>query len=225
MEFYMTATFILLALWLFRTMFVADEWPAMPAFPVLSIYEWVTVSIIVIGLIAVVRAKNRLTAIVSLGIQGFAVAILFMLMGAPDLSFTQFMVETLTVVILALAMTRLRLSPQDHRSAGQTVFDGTIAIACGVALTFILLQILQTPFDRTLTEFFNLYSYSIAQGRNIVNVILVDFRGVDTFGEIGVVMVAGLAILALLRIVPKRSLGSAPSPQVPAPEPVAVGKE
>jgi multicomponent Na+:H+ antiporter subunit A len=225
MEFYMTATFILLALWLFRTMFVADEWPAMPAFPVLSIYEWVTVSIIVIGLIAVVRAKNRLTAIVSLGIQGFAVAILFMLMGAPDLSFTQFMVETLTVVILALAMTRLRLSPQDHRSAGQTVFDGTIAIACGVALTFILLQILQTPFDRTLTEFFNLYSYSLAQGRNIVNVILVDFRGVDTFGEIGVVMVAGLAILALLRIVPKRSLGSAPAPRVPAPEPVAVGKE
>jgi len=228
MEFYMTATFVLLALWLFRTMFAANEWPAVPAFPVLTFYEWAVFIIAAIGLIAVVYASNRLTAIVSLGIQGFAVAILFMLMGAPDLSFTQFMVETLTVVILALAMTRLRLSPQDHRSLVQTILDGVVAIACGVALTFILLQVLETPFDRTLTEFFNLYSYSIAQGRNIVNVILVDFRGVDTFGEIGVVMVAGLAILALLRIVPKRSLGSAPSPaaaSAPAPEAPAMPRE
>ena len=70
-----------------------------------------------IGLGAVLRANNRLTAIVSLGIQGFAVALLFMLLGAPDLSFTQFMIETLSVVILALVMTRLRLSPADHRPA------------------------------------------------------------------------------------------------------------
>ena len=72
---------------------------------------------------------------------------------------------------------------------------------------------LEVPFDATLTAFFNEYSYTLAQGRNIVNVILVDFRGVDTFGEIGVVMIAGLAILALLRIAPRRSLskiGTAP---------------
>ena len=213
MKFYMTATFVLLALWLFGVMYAAGEWPSVPAFPDLAFYEWAIFLIAAVGLIAVVYAPDRLTAIVSLGIQGFAVAILFMLMGAPDLSFTQFMVETLTVVILALAMTRLRLSPQDHRSWAQTGLDGTVAIVCGVALTFILLQVLEVPFDRTLTEFFNLYSYSLAQGRNIVNVILVDFRGVDTFGEIGVVMVAGLAILALLRIVPKRSLSGAPRPK------------
>jgi multicomponent Na+:H+ antiporter subunit A len=71
-----------------------------------------------------VYARDRLTAIVSLGIQGFAVALFFMLFGAPDLSFTQFMVETLSVVILALVMTRLRLSPQDHRSAREKILDG-----------------------------------------------------------------------------------------------------
>ncbi len=204
MESYLTATFVLLALWLLASMYAAGEWPQMPAFPELYSYEWVVLLIAAAGLIAVVRASNRLAAIVSLGIQGFALAVLFMLMGAPDLSFTQFMVETLTVVILALAMIRLRLSPQDHRSGRQTLVDGTIALACGAAFTMVLLQVLETEFDDTLTAFFNQYSYTIAQGRNVVNVILVDFRGVDTFGEIGVVMLAGLAILALLRVVPRR---------------------
>ena len=88
-----------------------------PAWPRLQLHEWAVLAIAVIGLGAVVRARNRLTAIVSLGIQGFAVALLFMLFGAPDLSFTQFMVETLSVVILALVMTRLRLSPADRRPA------------------------------------------------------------------------------------------------------------
>ncbi len=203
MEVYMTATFILLATLLLSVMAWFDEWPAMPAFPVLYIYEWAIVLIAAIGIIAVVLANNRLTAIVALGIQGFAVALLFMLMGAPDLSFTQFMVETLSVVILALAMTRLRLSPQDHRSRSQTLLDGSVGVACGTAFTMIMLGVLQSDFDPYLTTFFNEYSYTVAHGRNIVNVILVDFRGIDTFGEIGVVMVAGLAILALVRIIAK----------------------
>ena len=79
------------------------------------------------------RAKNRLTAIVSLGIQGLAVALMFMLLGAPDLSFTQFMIETLSVVILALVMTRLKLSLVDRRSAGARVLDGTSQLPPGLA--------------------------------------------------------------------------------------------
>lgn len=203
MEFYITATFALLVVWLFSFLYAYDEWPNAPQFPQLFIYEWVIVIIAAIGLLAVVFAKNRLTAIVSLGIQGFAVALLFMLMGAPDLSFTQFMVETLSVVILTLVMTRLQLSPSDHRVKSQILLDGSIACASGIALSLILLGVLQTQFDPTLTNFFNQYSYTIAQGKNIVNVILVDFRGVDTFGEIAVVMVSGLAILALIRVVPR----------------------
>ena len=201
MEIYLTTTFALLAAALLFAMARAGEWPAMPAMPQLFFYEWVVVIIAVLGMLAVLFATNRLTAIVSLGIQGFAVALLFMLMGAPDLSFTQFMVETLSVVILALVITRLKLTPSDHRSTPQMILDGSIALACGAALTLILLGVLQTPLDDSLSQFFNRYSYTIAQGKNIVNVILVDFRGIDTFGEIAVVMTAGLAILALIRVV------------------------
>ncbi|MEL6920677.1 MAG: hydrogen gas-evolving membrane-bound hydrogenase subunit E, partial [Pseudomonadota bacterium] len=203
MEVYLTVTFALFSAFVLGTMAATGEWPDIPGFPQMFIYEWAIVLIAAVGIIAIVWAKDRLTAIVCLGIQGFAVAVIFMLNGAPDLSFTQFMVETLSVVVLALVMTRLRLSPADHRSWSQVALDSTIAVSAGVAFSLILLGVLQTTFDPTLSEFFAQYSYTIAQGKNIVNVILVDFRGIDTFGEIGVVMVSGLAILALIRIVPK----------------------
>ena len=155
-----------------------------------------------IGLGAVISAKDRLTAIVSLGIQGFAVALIFMLFGAPDLSFTQFMVETLSVVILALVMTRLRLSPADHRPTGQKIVDATVSIACGAGFMLYLLSVTEVPFRSYLSDFFIAYSKTIAHGANIVNVIIVDFRGTDTLGEIAVVMVTGLAILSLIRVRP-----------------------
>ncbi|MBO6719122.1 MAG: putative monovalent cation/H+ antiporter subunit A [Rhizobiaceae bacterium] len=200
MDRYMMATFIAVALALFVPAALFDEFPEWPDFPDLQFYEWVVILIAVIGLWSVLAASNRLTAIVSLGIQGFAVALLFVLMGAPDLSFTQFMVETLSVVILALVMTRLRLSPADHRPTGEKTADAVLAAACGLGFGLMLLRVTQGRFDDTLSQFFSEYSYVIAHGRNIVNVILVDFRGLDTLGEITVVMVAGLAILALIRI-------------------------
>ena len=214
MEVYMTFTFAVLAAALLLPLWAFDEWPAMPLLPPLRAYEWTILAIAVIGCITVLWADNRLTAIISLGIQGFAVALIFMLFGAPDLSFTQFMVETLSVVILALAMTRLRLSPSDPRGRVEKALDGTVSLLCGGALGLVLLGVVQTPFDGTLSAFFSENSRVIAHGRNIVNVILVDFRGVDTFGEIGVVMAAGLAILALIRI-------RTPSARVPATLPAA----
>ncbi len=198
---YMTVTFIVIAAALLIPPAVFGEFPSWPeAFPVLPFYEWAVLGIGVIGLWSVLAASNRLTAIVSLGVQGFSVALIFILMGAPDLGFTQFMVETLSVVILALVMTRLRLAPADHRPTGEKLLDSAIATACGLGFGLFLLRVTQGEFDATLSQFFSNYSYAIAHGRNIVNVILVDFRGLDTLGEIAVVMVAGLSILALIRI-------------------------
>jgi multicomponent Na+:H+ antiporter subunit A len=200
LEVYITVTFIAVAATILVPMWHFGELPAWPAFPQLVYYEWVVIALAVIGLGAVVWAKDRLTAIVSLGIQGFAVAVLFMLMGAPDLSFTQFMVETLSVVILALVMTRLRLAPADHRSTAEKALDVPVAAFGGLAFGALLLRVTQVPFNDTLTRFFNENSYVIAHGRNIVNVIIVDFRGLDTLGEISVVTITGLAVLALIRI-------------------------
>jgi multicomponent Na+:H+ antiporter subunit A len=200
LEVYMTVTFIAFGAIMLATMILHGELPRMPAFPSLPFYEWTIIAIAVIGILAVVTAADRLTAIACLGIQGFAVALIFMIYGAPDLSFTQFMVETLSVVILAFVMTRLRLHPTDHRPAGEKLIDIVVAVAGGSALGMMMLKVTQLPFDDRLTEFFNANSRVIAHGRNIVNVIIVDFRGLDTLGEIAVVMIAGLAVLALIRV-------------------------
>ncbi len=210
LDIYLTVTFLAVALTLLIPMIGYGELPDMPEFPDLLLHEWTIILIAVIGLGAVVYARDRLTAIVSLGIQGFAVALLFMLFGAPDLSFTQFMVETLSVVILALVMTRLRLSISDHRPSREKLLDLVVSGSCGAAFGLLLLKVTQLPFDDTLTKFYEAHSLDLAHGRNIVNVIIVDFRGLDTLGEIAVVMVAGLAILALIRVRAAPDAGSRP---------------
>jgi len=198
---YMTATFLLLAVVLIAPPFLYGELARAPVFPQdIPLHELAIMAIAVIGLVAVVLAKDRLTAIVSLGIQGFSVAVIFLIYGAPDLAFTQFMIETLAVVILALVMTRLRLSPSDHRPFRETLPDAAIALACGLGATLLLLKVTEGPFDAGLSDFFNQYSKTIAHGANVVNVIIVDFRGTDTLGEIAVVMIAALAILSLVRL-------------------------
>lgn len=197
---YMTVTFVLVAIVLLLPPVLFGELALAPVFPVLPLHELVIMIIAVIGLFTVVLAKNRLTAIVSLGIQGFSVAVIFLLYGAPDLAFTQFMIETLAVVILALVMTQLRLSQSDKRPLRQTLPDAAIALACGLGAGLLLLKVTQAPFNTALSDFFGQYSKTIAHGGNVVNVIIVDFRGTDTLGEIAVVMIAGLAILSLIRL-------------------------
>lgn len=205
MELYLGLTFVVVAIALLGGLTVFDEWPRRLEQPTLTFYEWAIVGLAALGLVAVLVAENRLVAIVSLGIQGFAVALLFMLFGAPDLSFTQFMVETLSVIILTLVMTRLALHPADHRPFLDKARDGITALACGVGFAALLMAVTAAPFDSRLSDFFEANSRTIAHGRNIVNVIIVDFRGLDTLGEIAVVMIAGLAILALLRVRTRRA--------------------
>jgi multicomponent Na+:H+ antiporter subunit A len=200
LEIYLTVVFIVIAASLLYPLVTWNELPAWPTWPAMQIHESAFILIALIGLVAVLSAKSRLTAVVALGIQGFAVAVLYLLFGAPDLSFTQFMVETLAVVILALIMTRLRLDVTDHRGLGQKLLDGTIAIACGLGFTLFLFRAIELPFNAELTRFFSEHAKTVAHGANVVNVIIVDFRGVDTLGEIAVVTITGLAILALIRL-------------------------
>ena len=200
LEMYLYVVFVVFALALILPLFGGFALPAMPPVEVVSFYEAGIFAMAVIGLLAVVMAKTRLVAIVSLGIQGFAVALIFMLFGAPDLGFTQLMVETLSVVILALVMTRLHLDRRDFRAPFEIVRDGGLALGVGFGVTFVMFSVLQTTLDTRLSDFFTLTSVPLAHGSNIVNVILVDYRGLDTLGEISVVLAAGIAIIALIRI-------------------------
>jgi multicomponent Na+:H+ antiporter subunit A len=200
LEIYLVTIFAMLALALLVPVLALGRGlPWLPGVPDLTFYEWGVVALTAIGIFAVLLARTRLVAIVSLGIQGLGVALLYMLFGAPDLSFTQFMIEILSVVILTLVMTRLPLDTGDHREFEDLIRDGGLALLCGVGVVVLLFAILGEPFDPRIGEFYAATSVPLAHGHNIVNVVLVDFRGLDTLGEITVVMAAGVAILALLR--------------------------
>ena len=200
LEVYMTTIFLIFGVTVWTSLILFDELPEWPNPTGLTYYEAGIFLLAFVGLGAVIYAEDRLTAIISLGIQGFAVALIFILFGAPDLAFTQFMVETLSVVILALVMTRLTLHKTDHRPFLEKSFDFSVALIAGSAFTALLLAVVQVTFNPALSDFFAAYSRTIAHGRNIVNVIIVDFRGLDTLGEIAVVMIAGLGIIAMIRV-------------------------
>ena len=148
----------------------------------------------------VVTARQRLAAIGGLGGVGAGVALIFLIFGAPDIALTQLLVETLTVVIVSMVLFRLPpIEAIRKRTRARNLFNAALSLSIGLLVTTILLGLLTEPFDRSLTDFFEEYSYVAAHGRNIVNVILVDFRSLDTLGEICVVVLAAWAGVALMR--------------------------
>jgi len=151
------------------------------------------------GAIVAAVLRSRLGAVAALGASGIGIALLFALYGAPDLALTQVMVESLSVILLVLVFARL---PRVVRrsGAGSRVRDLGIALAAGGLMTaLVLAAAAATHLDAGISRYFLETSVPGAYGRNVVNVILVDFRALDTLGEITVVAVAGLGILALLR--------------------------
>jgi len=160
--------------------------------------EWLALALLLVGALVTTTVRSRVAAVAALGLVGYAVALIFLLFSAPDLAFTQFMVETLTVVILVLVLMRVPLEVTAFRRRSGHVRDAVLSVAVGAVVTLVLLGVIQTPLDKRLSAFFAKTSVPEAHGHNIVNVILVDFRALDTLGEIFVVTVAGLSTVALL---------------------------
>ncbi|RZA11151.1 MAG: DUF4040 domain-containing protein [Lysobacteraceae bacterium] len=221
LERYLIVVFIALGCAAIGPLWLMDGLPSLAVRWDATFYELGVMLVAVLGLVLVVGARTRLVGVLALGVQGAAMALLFLFYGAPDLGFTQLMVEIVSVVILALVMTRLRLDARDPRPLEDWARDGAVALFAGLSVTLLLFRVLEEPLSEALPEFFERTSLPLAHGRNVVNVILVDFRALDTLGEIAVVFAAGLAVLALLRGAPKPPVVAAAEPD-PVPEtPVA----
>ncbi len=142
--------------------------------------------------------RQRLAAVIVIGGVGTLVSMTFVFLSAPDLALTQLLVEMVTVALILLAMGYLPAESPREESAPRRLRDGLIALAAGGGVAALVYAILTRPFD-TVSESMLLESLPGGGGTNVVNVILVDFRGFDTLGEITVFGVAGLLVHALLR--------------------------
>lgn len=145
-----------------------------------------------------VRSRSRLGVIVPLGVVGYSVALFFIFFGAPDLAKTQILIETLTVIFFIFVLQRLPRFAALQRPLRRTR-DLCLALAVGVWITALVLAVSSAPVSHRLAHYFTEHSVPAAHGRNIVNVILVDFRSFDTLGEITVFAIAGLGVYALLK--------------------------
>ena len=151
------------------------------------------------GAISAVRARATMTAVLSLGVTGYGVALTFLFFGAPDLAMTQFSVETLTAIIFTLVFYHFRR----FRSLSKRIIrvrDLSIAVLFGGSLAGVLFFVGAATTPVGLGRYFAENSVLMAHGRNIVNVILVDFRALDTMGEITVLATAALGVRALLQL-------------------------
>jgi len=181
-------------------------WPLWSEFAVMSIprdelhLDPIDVTLVIMllaGLSYVAKTHKRLSAVAGLGLVGFGVVLFFSTYSAPDLAITQVLIEVLTVILFVLVFYHLpgiaRFTHWPSR-----VKDFLIAAAVGITMTGFIIIAHSARMDPILADFFAANSWTKAFGRNVVNVILVDFRAFDTLGEIIVVAIAGFGVFALL---------------------------
>ncbi|MCA9063011.1 MAG: DUF4040 domain-containing protein [Planctomycetaceae bacterium] len=163
------------------------------------LHEGLLICLILAAAVTAVRAKTWLLAVGSLGLVGYCVAGLFVLFGAPDLAMTQFVVETLTVILFVMAFSRL---PDFRRmsSSRSRWRDAIVATVAGGTITVLLLFAMTVRSGHPISAYYAEHSVADAHGRNLVNVILVDFRALDTLGEITVLSIAAIGVYSLLTL-------------------------
>jgi multicomponent Na+:H+ antiporter subunit A len=167
-------------------------------FTELRIYEVVITGLIIIAFFVIINSKSRLTTLVAMGVLGYGIAVIFLFYGAPDVAMTQFLIETLTVVLFVLILHRLPSIAGGKRYAGAGYI--VVSVAFGLVMTYLLLLITGFPLDSELRNIYADNSYPLGKGRNVVNVILVDFRQLDTLGEIVVLAIAGIGIFSMIKV-------------------------
>lgn len=178
----------------------------------------VALAILVLATAAVVVLhQQRFTSIIFLSVIGLIVSFTFIRFSAPDLALTQLSVEVVSIILLLLALRYVPQTTADNESASRMMRDGALAGISGVAAGVMVYALLTRQFE-TISGYFVENSVPGGGGTNVVNVILVDFRGFDTLGEIAVLALAALgadAALRGLRLVPEARYALSPDERYP----------
>lgn len=167
-------------------------------FSSIRIYEGIIAGLIIVAFFVIINARSRLTTLLAMGVLGYGIAVIFLFYGAPDVAMTQFLIETLTVVIFVLILHRLPsyIKTKKYQGTGYII----ISVVFGLVMTYLLLMVTGYPLESELRDIYAESSYPLGKGRNVVNVILVDFRQLDTMGEIVVLAIAAVGIFSMIKV-------------------------
>lgn len=167
--------------------------------PDITFYEIAILSMMVGATFVVITSDSRLKSIVAIGVVGFTMGIIFIIYSAPDLALTTFAIETLTVILFVLVLYKLPKYLQ-FSNVIVKLRDVIISAAVGIFMSTVVLYVTSLSMQSDLKTYFAEKSLPEGKGRNIVNVILVDFRALDTLGEITVLAIVAIGVYALLKL-------------------------
>ncbi|HEX9867390.1 MAG TPA: hydrogen gas-evolving membrane-bound hydrogenase subunit E [Candidatus Tectomicrobia bacterium] len=175
------------------------RWGTLDLAPVAA-YEVVLLGLLMVGAVAVTVAKQSLTAVLTLGLVGLLVSFLFVDLQAPDLALTQLLIETASLILFLLVIRHLPPFSRESGSWWVRFRDVGVSITVGGLVVVLLLIANSDSLYPSIASYFLEHSLLLGGGRNVVNVIVVDFRGYDTMGEITVLTVAAIGVYTLLKL-------------------------
>ncbi len=197
-RYYILTIIVFTSLLLWFQVFVTRSWDFGIAFTLKPFYISGLAVVVVLAAIASTVSRSRIVTIIAMGVAGYGISLIFLYYSAIDLAITQILVETLTVVMFMAILQKLpRFAVL---SSKRTRFrDLMIALGFGSVMTILALKAVNVNLNPTISDFFIENSYDRAFGENVVNVILVDFRALDTLGEVTVLTIAAVGVYLLLK--------------------------
>lgn len=165
-----------------------------------GIYELVLAIFVVVGTISILFVKSRMTSIILLGAVGYMVSMFYVLFRAPDLALTQLVIETISVALFLVCFYHLPKLRKFETRMTFRLTNALISVGVGAVVTAIALSAHSNKLFNSISQYYIENTYEEAAGKNMVNVILVDFRGFDTLFEITVLAIASLGIFGMIKL-------------------------
>lgn len=166
----------------------------------IEIFEVILVLVTAVAAVTILFAKSRLTSIILLGAVGYSVALFFVLFRAPDLALTQLVIESVSVALFLLCFYHLPKLGRNEERIRFKLTNAIVSVGVGAIVTIIALSAHSQKYFTSISQYYVENTYKEAAGKNMVNVILVDFRGFDTLFEICVLGIAALGIFTMIKL-------------------------
>ena len=166
----------------------------------INLYHILLMIVLIVSTITVIKASNRMISIIALGATGYTVSLFYVLFKAPDLALTQLVIETVSVALFMLAFYHLPSENKNVESKKYRLGNFIIALGVGVTVTLVALSAHSQKLSESIKSYYEKTVYTEAGGGNIVNVILVDYRGFDTLFEITVLAIAAIGIIGMIKL-------------------------
>ena len=161
-------------------------------------WQIVAAFIIMVAAVAATVTDNRLSAVIIVGVTGYTLSFIFALHGAPDLALTQLLTETIVMVLFMLVLRRMPASTEWKQDPKMGRLRAWLSVGTGLTVTVVAMFAINARQSKPISEFMPDLAKEIGHGANTVNVLLVDLRAWDTFGEITVIIIAALGVASLI---------------------------